>query len=70
MNTKVDHILKTQNYQKVEQFIQQRYKILVCWLSGHSNLEGNKKADLAIKNTVRGEKIQTAKWTSLTQLRK
>lgn len=44
-----DQALKTQIHHKTKLLIQQRHKILVCWVPSHSDLGGNKKANAATK---------------------
>ena len=70
MDSKAGQALKAQIYRKVEQLIRQRHEISVCWVPSHSNVEGNEKADTAAKEAAGGERIRTAKWTSLTHLRR
>ena len=62
--------LKAQIYQKLDQLIQQRHEILVCWVPSHCKVEKNEKADQAAKKAARGKRIQTARWTSLTHLKR
>lgn len=54
MDNKAGQALKGQIYRKVEQLTQQKHKILVHWVPGHSNVEGNEKADVAAKEAARG----------------
>lgn len=35
-----------------------------------SGVEGNKKADQAVKEAAIGERVQTAKWISLTHVKR
>ena len=62
--------LKLQIYQKAEKLVQQGHSIFVRWVPSHSGIEGNEKADKAAKEAARGEKVQTAKWTSLTHVKR
>ena len=70
MDYKAGQALKAQIYQKVEQLIQQGHEISVRWVPGHSKVEGNEMADKAAREAAGGERIQTARWTSLTHLRR
>ena len=70
MDYKVGQALKAQIYQKVEQLIQQGHEISVRWVPGHSKVEGNEMADKVAREAAGGERIQTARWTSLTHLRR
>ncbi len=70
MDSKAGQALKSQVYRKVEQLTQQKHKISLRWVPGHSNVEGNEKADMAAKEAAAGQRIQTAKWTSLTHLKR
>ena len=62
--------LKGSIYQKVEQLIRQRHGIVVCWVPSHCKVEGNERADRAAKEAAGEERIRTAKWTSLTHLKR
>ena len=66
MDCKAGQALKTQIYQKVEQLIQQGHEISVCWVPSHCKVERNERADKAAKEAAGRERIQTARWTSLT----
>ena len=70
MDYKAGQALKAQIYQKVEQLIQQGHEISVRWVPGYSKVERNEMVDKVVKEAARGEKIQTAGWTSLTYLRR
>lgn len=70
MDSKASQALKAQVYQKVEQLVQQRHKISVYWVPSHCGIEGNERADIAAKEAAGGGKIRTAKWTSLTHLKR
>ncbi len=70
MDNKAGQALKAQIYQKVEQLVQQQHEISVCWIPSHCGIEGNEKADTAAKEAAKGERIRTAKWTSLSHLKK
>ena len=70
MDCKAGQALKARIYQKAKQLIGQRHEISVCWVPSHCNVEGNDKADKAAKEAAGGEKIRTAKWTSLTHLKR
>ena len=65
-----DQALKTQIHHKTKLLIQQGLKILVCWVPSHSGLEGNEKADAAAKNATIGGRIQIAKWSSLSHVKR
>ena len=70
LDCKAGQALKAQIYQKVEQLIRQRHGILVCWVPSHCKVEENERADRAAKEAAGGERVQTAKWTSLTHLKR
>ncbi len=70
MDSKAGQALKVQIYQKVEQLTRQRHEISLCWVPSHCNIEGNEKADLAAKEAAGEERIRTAKWTSLTHIKR
>ena len=70
MDCKAGQALKTQIYQKVEQLIQQGHEISVCWVPSHCKVERNERADKAAKEAAGRERIQTARWTSLTHLKR
>ncbi len=42
----------------------------MCWVPSHCKVEGNERADRAAKEAAGGERIRTAKWTSLTHLKR
>lgn len=59
IDSKAGQALKCQIYQKVEQLTRQLHEISVRWVPGHSNMEGNERADVAAKEAARGERIRT-----------
>ena len=59
-----------QIYQKAKKLVQQGHSIFVICVPGHSGIEGNERADKAAKEAARREKVQTAKWTSLTHVKR
>lgn len=69
MDSIAGQALKIQIYQKADQLIKQGHSISVCWVPGHNGLEGNERADKAAKEAATGERIRTAKWTSLTHIK-
>lgn len=70
IDNKENQSLKAWIYQKTKQPVQQRHQILICGVSSHCNIEGNKKVDLAAKKVARRQKVHTIKWTSLTHLKR
>ena len=56
-------------YQKAKKLVQQGHDISVRWVPGHSGVEGNERADKAAKEAAIGERVRTAKWTSLTHIK-
>ncbi len=70
MDCKAGQALKAQIYQKVKQLIQQGHEISVCWVPSHCKVEGNERADKAAKEAAGRERIRTARWTSLTHLKR
>ena len=62
--------LKMQIYQKAKKLIQQGHEISVRWVPGHSGIEGNERADKAAKEAAIGERVRTAKWSSLTHIKR
>lgn len=57
IDCKTGQVMKTQIYQKIEQFIQDGHEILVCWVPSHYKIEKNKRVDKAIREAAEGEKI-------------
>ena len=57
LDCKAGQALKAQIYQKVEQLIQQRHGISVCWVPIHCKVEGNERAERAAKEAAGGERI-------------
>ena len=70
MDCKAGQALKAQIYRKVKQLIQQGHEISLRWVPSHSKVEGNEMADKAAREAAGGERIQTARWTSLTHLKR
>ena len=70
MDCKAGQALKAQIYQKVGQLIQEGQEILVCWVPSHCKIQGNERADKAAREAAERERIQTARWTSLTHLKR
>ena len=59
-----------QIYQKAKKLVQQGHSIFVRWVPGHSGIEGNEKADKAAKEAAMRERVRTARWTSLTHIKR
>ncbi len=59
-----------QIYQKAKKQVQQGHEISVRWVLGHSRIEGNERADKAAKEAAIGERVRTAKWSSLTHIKR
>ena len=57
MDIKAGQALKYQIYQKVKQLTQQRHEISVSWIPDHSNIERNKRANMAAKEVAGDQKI-------------
>ena len=70
MDCKAGEALKAQIYRKVEHLTRQTHEISISWVPSHCNVEGNENADKAAKKAAGGERIRTAKWTSLTHLKR
>ena len=66
----VGQALKMQIYQKAKKLGQQGHSIFIRWAPGHSGIEENKRADKAAKEAVMRERVRTAKWTSLTHVKR
>ena len=49
--------------------MQQEHGIFIRWVPGHSRIEGNEMADKAAKQAAKNERVQTAKWSSLTHIK-
>lgn len=69
-NSSVAQALKMQIYQKAKMLVQQGHDISVRWVPGHSGVEGKEKADKATKEAAIGERVRTAKCTSLTHVKR
>lgn len=50
-----------QIYEKPRRLIDQGHSIFIRWVPGHSEVEGNERADEAAKEAARSERVQTAK---------
>lgn len=61
--------IKVANLPKAQKLIKQWYSTSVVWVPGHSGIEENKRADKAAKESALGERLSTAKWTSLTHIK-
>ena len=70
IDNKAGQALKAQIYQKVKQLIRQGHEVSICWVPSHCKIEGNDRADQAAKEAAQGDRIWTAKWTSLTHLKR
>ena len=70
MDCKAGQALKAQICQKVKQLIEQGHEISVRWVPSHSKVEGNEMVDKAAREAAEGERITTARWTSLTYLKR
>lgn len=68
-DSRTSQALKMQIDKKARQLVQYGHDILIRWIPGHNDIEGNKKADKTAKNAARKEKIQTAKQTSLIYIK-
>ena len=62
--------LKLQIYQKAQEVVEQGPRISIRWIPGHTGVEGNKRANRAAKEAASGKRVRTAKWTSLTHVRR
>ena len=69
-NVYAGQALKLQIYQKAQKLVEQGHSISVAWVPGHSGVEGNERADKAAKEAASGRKVRTAKWTSLTHIKR
>lgn len=59
-----------QIYQKAKELVQQGHSISVRWVPGHSGIEGNERTDKAAKEAAMKVRVRTAKWTSLTHVKR
>ena len=66
----IGQALKIQIYQKAKKLVQQGHSISIRWVPSHSGVEGNEKADKAAKEAASGERVRTAKWASLTHVKR
>ncbi len=69
-DSRAGQALKMQIYEKARQLVQQGHGIFIRWVAGHSGVEGNERADKAAKEAARNERVRTAKWTSLTHIKR
>ena len=69
-NVGAGQALKLQMYQKAQELVERGHSIFIRWIPGHSGVEGNERADKAAKEAALGRRVRTAKWTSLTQVRR
>lgn len=65
----VSQALNLQFYQKTRKLVQNGHDISVRWVPGHGSVEGNERAGKAAKEVATGERVRTAKWTSLTHIK-
>lgn len=59
-----------QIYQKAKKLVQKGHSISIRWVPGHSGIEGNERADKAAKEAAMRVRVRTAKWTSLTHVKR
>ena len=59
-----------QIYQKPQELTERGHSIFIRWIPDHSGVEGNERADKAAREAALGRRVHTAKWTSLTHVRR
>ena len=69
-NVGAGQALKLQIYQKAQELVERGHSIFIRWIPGHSGVEGNERADKAAREAALGRRVRTAKWTSLTHVRR
>ena len=50
--------------------VEMGHSVLIRWVPSHNNVEGNERADKAAKKAALGRRVRTAKWTSLTHIKR
>ena len=69
-NVYAGQALKFQIYQKAQKLVERGHNVSVMWVPGHSGVDGNERADKAAKEVALGGRVRTAKWTSLTHVKR
>ena len=59
-----------QIYQKAKKLVQQGHSISIRWVPSHSGGEENERADEIAKEAALGKRVRTAKWASLSHIKR
>lgn len=62
--------LKIQIFKRAKQLHTHGGELVVRWIPGHSGIEGNEQADKAAKEAATDGRIQTARWSSLSHIKR
>ena len=65
-----NRFLRSIIHQKAGEFRDNGHPTIFCWISSHSGLIGNEKADLAAKNRAEKGGRLTERWSSLAYIRR